>query len=174
MERIQKEQVVSKLHEKLQRASTAILTDFKGMNVAEMSELREALAAQQVEYLVVKNTLMRLASRDTGATALEAHLKGTNAVAIGYRDPSIPAKIIKKFSRTNEKLKIKAGVLGTRLLGPDQVSTLAELPPREELLAKFLGTLNAVPTGFVTVLSGVIRSFVGVLAAVQHKKEEQA
>jgi len=101
--------VVSKLHEKLQTRSTAILTDFKGMSVAEMSELREALAAQQVEYQVVKNTLMRLASRDTGAAALEAHLKGTNAVAIGYRDPSIPAKIIKKFCRTNENSRSRQG-----------------------------------------------------------------
>ncbi|HOV87397.1 MAG TPA: 50S ribosomal protein L10 [Syntrophobacteraceae bacterium] len=174
MERIQKEQVVSELRDKLQRASAAILTDFKGMSVAEMSELREALAAQEVDYQVVKNTLMRLASRDTGMAVLEPHLKGTNAIAVGYRDPSVPAKILKKFNKTNEKLKIKAGVLGTRLLSPEQVSTLAELPPREELLAKLLGTLNAVPTGFVTVLSGVIRSFIGVLAAVKQKKEEQA
>src|SRR5690606_32118183 len=121
---------------------------------------------------VVKNTLMRLAGRDTGAAVLEPLLKGTCAIAISYGDPSVPAKIIKKYSKTNDKLVVKGGVLGTRLLNPDQVSALAELPPREELLAKLLGTLNAVPTSLVTVLSGVPRAFVGVLAAIQRKREE--
>lgn len=174
MERTQKEKVVAELHDKLQRATAAILTDFKGMTVAEMTNLRDALAAEKVEYQVVKNTLMRRASQDTSATALEALLKGTCAVAISYADPAIPAKILKKFTKTNEKLKVKAGVLGERLLDPDQVSVLAELPPREELLAKLLGTLNAVPTGLVTVLSGVPRAFVGVLAAIQRQREEQS
>ncbi len=172
MERAKKEQVVAELHEKLQRASAAILTDFKGLTVAEMTDLRGTLAAEKVEYQVVKNTLMRLAGKDTAAEVLTPLLKGTCAVAIGYGDPSIPAKIIKKYNKTNEKLKIKAGALGNRLLDAAQVSALADLPPREELLAKLLGTLNAVPTGLVTVLSGVPRAFVSVLAAIQRKKEE--
>ena len=164
--------MVAELHEKLQRASAAILTDFRGLKVSEMTNLRDALAAEAVEYQVVKNTLMRLASRDTSAAVLEPHLKDTCAVAIGYGDPAIPAKIIKKFSKTNEKLKIKAGALGLRLLDADQVAALADLPPRKELLAKLLGTLNAVPTRMVTVLSAVPRALVGVLAAVQRQKEE--
>lgn len=171
MDRIKKEQVVAELHDKLQRASAAILTDFRGMTVAEMTELRDALAAEQVEYQVVKNTLMRLASKETGSSALEPLLKDTCAVAIGYGDPSIPAKVIKKISKTNEKLKVKAGVLGERLLDVKQVGALAELPSREELLAKLLGTLNAVPTGLVTVLSGVPRAFVSVLSAIEREKE---
>ena len=89
--------MVAELHEKLQRASAAILTDFRGPKVSEMTSLRDVLAAEKVEYQVVKNTLMRLASKDTGAEALVPILKGTCAVAIGYGDPSIPAKIIKKF-----------------------------------------------------------------------------
>jgi len=172
LDRTQKEQVIAELHEKLQRASAAILTDFKGMTVAEMTDLRDALAAEQIEYQVVKNTLMRRASRDTGAAVLDPLVKGTCAVAIGYGDPAIPAKIIKKFNKTNEKLKIKAGALGKRFLDMDGVVALAELPPREQLLGKLLGTLNAVPTSLVTVLSGVSRAFVGVLAAIQHQKEE--
>jgi len=172
LDRTQKEQVVAELHEKLQRASAAIVTDFKGMTVAEITELRDALATEKVDYRVVKNTLMRLASQETGAVVLEPVLKGTCAVAIGYGDPSVPAKIIKKFNKTNEKLKIKAGALGLRLLDGNQVAALADLPPREELLAKLLGTLNAVPTSLVTVLSGVSRAFVGVLAAIQREKEQ--
>lgn len=172
MDRTQKEQVVTELHDKLQRATAAIVTDFKGMTVAEMTNLRDALSAEKVDYQVVKNTLMRLASRDTGAAVLEPVLKGTCAVAISYGDPSVPAKVLRQFTKTNEKLKIKAGALGKRLLSTDQVAALADLPPREELLAKLLGTLNAVPTSLVTVLSGVPRAFVGVLAALQRKREE--
>ncbi len=174
MERSKKEQVVAELRDKLRRASATILTDYKGLTVAEITQLRDTLAAEKVEYQVVKNSLMRLAGRETSASVLEPLLKGTCAIAIGYGDPSVPAKIIKKFSKTNEKLKVKAGALGVRLLYPDQVSALADLPPREDLLAKLLGTLNAVPTGLVTVLSGVPRAFVGVLAAIQRQREEQA
>ncbi len=171
MERTEKERVVAELREKLERATAAILTDYKGMTVAEMTELRDALAAEQIECRVIKNTLMRLASQDSNYAALHGDLKGTCALVIGYSDPSIPAKILKKFSKTNEKLQVKAGVLGSRLLNPIQVAALADLPPREELLAKLLGTLVAVPTGLVSVLSGVPRTFVGVLAAIQRQKE---
>lgn len=174
MERSKKEQVVAELHEKLGRASAAILTDYKGLSVAEITSLRDSLAAEKVDYQVIKNTLMRLACKETGTTVLEPRLKGTCAVAIAYGDPAVPAKIIKKFAKTNEKLVVKAGSLGNRLLNADQISALAELPPKEELIAKMLGTLNAVPTGLVTVLSGVPRAFVGVLAAIQRQKEEQA
>jgi large subunit ribosomal protein L10 len=174
LERSKKEQVVAELHDKLGRASAAILTDYKGLTVAEITRLRDSLAAEKVEYQVVKNTLMRLAGKGTDVSVLEPMLKGTCAVAIAFGDPAAPAKIIKKFSKTNEKLKVRAGSLGNRLLNPDQISELAELPPKEELLAKMLGTLNAVPTGLVTVLSGVPRAFVGVLAAIQRQREEQA
>jgi large subunit ribosomal protein L10 len=174
LERAKKEQVVAQLRDKLQRASATILTDYKGLTVAEITTLRDSLAAEKIDYQVVKNTLMRLAGRATSASALEPILKGTCAIAIGYGDPSVPAKILKKFAKTNEKLQIKAGALGTRLLNVDQVGSLAELPPRQELLGKLLGTMNAVPTGFVTVLSGVPRAFVGVLDAIRRQREEQA
>ena len=174
MERSKKEQVIAELHEKLGHASAAILTDYKGLTVAEITSLRDSLAVEKVEFQVVKNTLMRLACKQTDVSVLEPMLKGTCAVAIAFGDPAIPAKIIKKFSKTNEKLKVKAGSLGNRLIHPDQILALADLPPKEELIAKMLGTLNAVPTGLVTVLSGVPRAFVGVLAAIQRQKEEQA
>ncbi len=174
MERSKKEKVIAELHKKLGRASAVILTDFKGLTVAEISSLRDLLAAEKVEYQVVKNTLMRLACEQTDVSVLEPALKGACAVAISFGDPVAPARIIKKFSKGNEKLKVKAGSLGDRLIGYDQIMALADLPPREELLAKMLGTLNAVPTGLVMVLSGVPRAFVGVLAAIQRQKDEQA
>ena len=173
MERSKKEQVIAELHEKLGRASAAILTDYKGLTVAEITSLRDSLAAEKVEYQVVKNTLMRLACKQTDVSVLDPLLKGTCAVAIAFGDPAVPAKIIKKFSKSNEKLKVKAGSLGNRLIDPDQILALADLPPKEELLGKMLGTLNAVPTGLVTVLSGVPRAFVGVLAAIQRQKKNR-
>jgi large subunit ribosomal protein L10 len=172
LDRTTKEQLVAELHDKLQRASAAVLTDFQGLTVAEMTGLRDSLAAERVEYRVVKNTLMHLASRDTGAAVLDPYLKGTCAVAIGYDEPTVPAKILKNYIKTNAKLKIKAGALGQRLLSTAQVEALADLPSREVLLGKLLGTLNAVPTSLVTVLSGVPRAFVGVLAAIQREKEQ--
>ena len=172
MDRTTKERLVAELHDKLQRATATVLTDFQGLTVAEVTELRDVLAAQQVEYRVVKNTLMRLAGDQTGASVLEPYLKGTCAVAIGFDDPTIPARLLKGFIKNNAKLKIKAGALGTRLLSSDQVEALAEMPSREVLLGKLLGTLNAVPTGLVTVLSGVPRAFVGVLAAIQREREQ--
>jgi len=174
LDRSKKEKVIEELHEKLGRASAAILTDYKGLTVAEITGLRDSFASEKIDYQVVKNTLMRLACKQTGVSVLDPLLTGTCAVAIAYGDPAVPAKIIKKFSKGNEKLKLKAGALGNRLINADQVLTLADLPPKEELLGKMLGTLNAVPTGLVTVLSGVPRAFVGVLAAVQRQKEQQA
>ncbi len=171
--RKKKEEIVGDLHEKLSKASAAVLTDFKGLTVAEITELRDALAEQNIEYKVVKNTLMKIACKETDAEVLEPFLQGTCAIAIGYDDPTVPAKILKKFSKENEKLKIKAGVLGSKLLNADEVLAIADLPSREELLARLVGVLIAVPTGLVTVLSGVPRSFVGVLAALKQKKEEQ-
>jgi large subunit ribosomal protein L10 len=174
LDRSKKQEVIEELRKKLGRASAAILTDYKGLTVAEITSLRDSLAAEKVDYQVVKNTLMRLACQQTDVSVLDPLLVGTCAVAIAYGDPAVPAKIIKKFSKGNEKLKLKAGVLGRRLIDGDQVLALADLPPREELLGKMLGTLNALPTALVTVLSGVPRALVGVLAAIQRQKEEQA
>ncbi len=172
MERAKKEQLVAELHEKLQRASAAILTDFKGLTVAEITQLRDNLAEKGVEYKVVKNTLMRIAAKGTSAELVEPLLTGTNAVAITYDDPSVMAKVLRTFGKENEKFQIKGGVLGTKALSPEDVAALADLPSREELLAKLLGTLNAVPTGLVRVLSGVPRAFVGVLAAIEEEKKK--
>ena len=174
MERSKKELIIAELHKKLGSASAAILTDYKGLTVAEITSLRDSLAVEKVDYQVVKNTLMRLACKKTDASVLDPMVTGTCAVAIAFGDPAAPAKIIKKFSKSNEKLKLKAGALGSRLIDADQILVLADLPPKDELLAKMLGTLNAVPTGLVTVLSGVPRAFVCVLAAIQRQKEQPA
>lgn len=185
MDRAQKEQVVAELNEKLQQANAAILTDYKGLTVEEITDLRTRLVESGVEYRVVKNTLMRLASRGTGSEVLESHLTGTNAVAISYGDPADLSKVLKKYAKDNQKLKIKVGALGNRLVDAQGVIALADMPPREELLGKLVGVMAAVPTGFVSVLNavptsivnvlgGVPRNFIGVLMAIQQEKEKQA
>jgi large subunit ribosomal protein L10 len=173
LKRSQKAKILEELHEKLTKATVTVLTDFKGLTVAEMMSLRDALAAEKIEYKVVKNTLMRMACRDTSASVLEPYLRENCAIAIGYDDPTVPARVLKKITKTTDKLKIKGGALGGKFLTPEEIMALADLPTRQELLARLLGVLAAVPTGLVTVLSGVPRNFVGVLAALKQKKEEQ-
>jgi large subunit ribosomal protein L10 len=169
---VQKEQIVKELREKMERARCAVLTDYKGLNVAQVTELRDALAAERVEYRVVKNTLMRLACRETNAAVLEPHLEGTCALAIAYEDPTAPARVLTKFVKKSEHLRIKAGVVGPRLLNVEEVGVLAELPSREELLTKLVCLLNALPTRLVTVLSGVPRALLNVLSAIREGKEK--
>lgn len=171
MDKVKKEQLVAELHDKLHRATAAILADFQGLNVAQITTLRDSMAEKGVEFKVVKNTLMRIAAKGTGVEAVEPLLKGTNAVAISYDDPSVAAKILKAFGSQNDMFRLKGGVLGSQVLSVDDVLALAELPSREELLAKLLGTLQAVPSALVRVLSGVPRAFVGVLAAIQRERE---
>lgn len=173
LKRSEKSKILEELKDKLSRASATVLTDFKGLTVAEMMTLRDALAAEKVEYKVVKNTLMRMACRNTGASALEPLLHGTCAIAIGYDDPTVPARVLKKITKSNEKLKIKGGALGGKFLTPEEVMALADFPTKQELLAQLLGVLAAVPTALVTVLSGVPRNFVGVLSALKQKREEE-
>ncbi len=174
LKRSEKEKIVADLRERLLRAQATILTDFKGLTVAEMMKLRDALAEQKVEYKVVKNTLMRIACRDTAASVLEPLIKDTCAIAIGYDDPTVPARILKNLSKENEKIKIKGGALGGKLLTPEEVMALADLPSKQELLARLVGVLAAVPTGLVTVLSGIPRNFLGVLLAIKNKKQGEA
>ena len=172
MRRAEKAQIIAELRDKLQRASSAVLTDYKGLTVAEITRLRNMLAEEQVEFRVIKNTLMRLASQDTNAALFEPLLTGTNALAIGYGDPSVPARILQKFAKENEKLRIKAGILGEKLLNEQEIKALAELPSREQLLAMVLSLLQAAPRGLVTVLSGVPRALLNVLTAIRDRKEE--
>ncbi|MEJ5299953.1 MAG: 50S ribosomal protein L10 [Thermodesulforhabdaceae bacterium] len=173
LKRSEKGKILEELHEKLSKASATVLTDFKGLTVAEMMTLRDALAAEKIEYKVVKNTLMRMACRGTEASVLEPLIQGTCAIAIGYDDPTVPARILKKITKTHDKLKIKGGALGGKILTAEEVMALADLPSKQELRAQLLGVLAAVPTALVTALSGIPRNFVGVLAALKQKKEEQ-
>jgi len=116
-----------------------IVTDFKGLDVAAITELRRKLTEEQTDFQVVKNTLLRRASQDTDVDLIKDVFKGPSAIALSYQDPVAPAKVLTQFARSNEKLEIKAGVMPGRALNLQAIQALANLPPREQLLAKLLG-----------------------------------
>jgi large subunit ribosomal protein L10 len=166
-----KQQVVTELHEKLQRAKAVFLADFRGMNVGKATELRNELRKAAVEYKVVKNTLLDLASRDTDKESLQPFFTGPTAVALSYDDPVAAAKVLSKFAKEQQAtFKLKAGVLTGKAISVSDIQALADLPSREVLIAKLLGTMQAPATNFVGVLAAVPGSFVRVLAAINDKK----
>jgi large subunit ribosomal protein L10 len=174
MNRAQKERDVAKLAEKFKRANIGILTDYQGLNVEQITDLRRKLRGAQAEYRVVKNTLMRRAAKDTGIEPLLEKVQGTCAVALSYADPVAAAKVLIDFAAKQDKLKIKIGVLQGRLLQVAEVEQLAKIPPREVLLAQLLGVLVAVPTSLVRVLNAVPAKMVYALAAIRDEKEKSA
>jgi len=166
-----KSEVVASLQEKLGRAECQILTDFKGLKVAEFTQLRRELKEAGGELAVVKNTLLKLASEEAMAQALANYLVGPTALVLAYRDPVEIAKIVSKYAKDKpDNFKLKAGVLGHSILTEKDLLELAKLPSREVLLAKLLGVLQGIPTALVSVLAGVPRKLMYTLKALEEKR----
>ena len=174
MNREEKQAVITEVSERLSRARAVVLTDFRGLKVEQMTEMRHQLREKGLDYMVVKNTLLRRAASGTATEALLEGLEGPNGMALGYADPVDLAKVLTEFAKTNPKLEVKKGLLEGKVITAAQVEALAKLPSREVLLAKLLGTMNAVPQGLVTVLAGIVRSLLNVLKAIEEKKAEAA
>jgi len=168
----EKKQIAEDLHGRFKKSQLVILTDFKGLDVASVSDLRRKLKEAGIEYKVVKNTLMVRASQDTPVAVLANHFKGPGAVAISYNDPVAPAKILTKFADDSKKLEIKAAVLNGQLIDTNGVKALAALPSREVLLGQLLSVMVGVPTSAVRVLAGVPRALVNVLSALRDKRQD--
>jgi large subunit ribosomal protein L10 len=166
-----KQTIVEEMHEKFGRSKVVIVTDYKGLNVSAMNDLRNKLREAKIEFKVVKNTLLEKASEDTYVNRIRENFKGPSAVALSYDDPVAPAKVLSDFVKDNKHLEIKIGVIGDKVLDVDDIKALAKLPPREILLGKFLSVLLAVPGGFVRVLAGVPQQFLRVLVAIRDKKQ---
>lgn len=167
----QKKELVARLATQLAEAQISILVDYKGLDVQKITELRYQLSQTGSQMEVVKNTLLNLASQNTDAALLKDFFKGPSAIVTSSSDPVSPAKILIDFAKDNDKLEIKAGAFGGKLLGSEQIKDLAKMPSREELLGRLVYTLNAVPTSFVNVLAGVPRGFVNVLNGIKEQKE---
>ncbi len=167
----EKQQIAEDLRDRLSKSAIIVLTDYKGLDVAAMNDLRRKLRAEGIEYQVVKNTLLIRAAEDNDIALIKDYFKGPSAIALSYDDPISPAKVLSQFAKENDKLEIKVGVMNGQVLDANAIRALAKLPSREVLLGQFLSALNAVPASFVRTIAEVPRSFVGVLAAVRDQKE---
>ena len=166
-----KQQITEDLHDRFARSAIIVLTDYKGLDVISINDLRRKLRESNIEYQVVKNTLLVRAAENTDIALIKDHFKGPSAVAISYDDPVAPAKVLTQFAKDNKKLEIKVGVLNGKVLDVQAIKALATLPSREVMLAQVLSTLNAVPTSFVRVMAEIPRSLLNVLTAIKDQKE---
>lgn len=162
---------VAELKELLTNSKCAILVDFCGLTVAQDTVLRRKMREAGVNYSVVKNTLLRIAAEEAGIEGLEPVLEHNTAIAVAPEDPVAVAKIICEFAKENKSLKVKIGVLDGKVISAEEIKALAALPPKEVLIAKMLGSMNAPISGFVNVLQGTIRNVVYALEAVRKQKE---
>ena len=165
-----KQQVVAEIKEKIQQSQSMVLYDYRGLTVAEVTELRNQCRKAGVEYVVYKNTLVNLALKELGVEGADSLLKGPTAFAFGMSDAVAPAKILTEFVKKVKKTEIKGGLLENQVLDVAGVQALADLPPKEVLIAKMMGSLNAPITNFVGVLSATLRSLVYAIDAVRKQK----
>lgn len=165
----EKQEAVKELAEKLKASKSVVLADYRGLTVEQDTELRNALRKAGVEYKVVKNSLTRFAAKEVGLDGLDEFLSGPTSVAISD-DPVAPSKVLSEYAKKYEKLELKAGVVEGKIIDVAGIKALAELPPREVLIAKVLGGFNAPISGFVNVLNGNIRGLVVALNAIAEQK----
>lgn len=171
MPKPEKVETVAQLKEKLARSRGAILADYRGLDVAGMTELRKRFRAAGAEYRVVRNNLFRLATRQAGVAALDAYLEGPTAVAFVYQDPVAAARVLQGFIREFKLPVIKGALVEGQVVNAEGVARLAELPTRDVLLGRVLGGMQAPLAGAVACLSGLLRGLVGVVDAVRRQKE---
>jgi len=165
-----KSELVDKLTSKIKEAKSAVLVDYKGLKVKDISNLRNRLRESQVDFNVTKNTLFKIVLKKEGIEFDQALFDKPLAVAFSFGDEVSPAKEITLFAKDHETMAIVGGILEKKMIDAEMISRLAKLPSREELLAKAVGSISAPISGFVNVLAGNIRSFVNVLNGIREKK----
>jgi large subunit ribosomal protein L10 len=167
----EKQRIAEDLRDRFSKSAIIVLTDYKGLDVAAINDLRRKLRAESVEYQVVKNTLLVRAAEDTDVALIEDFFKGPSAIALSYDDPIAPAKVLTQFAKDNEKLEVKVGLLNGKVLDAGAIKALAGLPSREVLLGQILSAFNEVPTSFVRTIAEIPRSLLNVLTAIKDQKE---
>lgn len=165
-----KKALVQEIAEKMKNAQGTVVVDYRGLNVAEVTELRKNAREQGIDYKVYKNSMMRFAAKEAGLEGLLDTFTGPTGIAFCDSDPVATAKLFSNFAKDHQALEIKAGVVEGKILDVDGVNQLAKLPSREELIAKALGGLNAPIAGFVNVLNANLKGLVVALAAIADKK----
>jgi len=172
--RQEKEKIVQQIKADLESAKVIVLTDYRGLTVAQMNDLRNILREEGIKYKVVKNTLTRFAAREAGLNELEKYMEGPIAIAYGYDDPVVPLRVLVKFAKKNEALTLKGGVLEKMVLDEKNLRVLSDLPPREVLLSTVLGSFQSPISGLLNVMQGNLRNLAYVLQAVKEKKDDAA
>ena len=169
----EKKKIAQNLNERFSKAAVIIVTDYKGLDVAAINDLRRKLRQEEVEYQVAKNSLLIRAAEETDVALIRGTFKGPNAVAMSYGDPVAPAKILSDFAKDHKVFEITIGVMGGKILDTNEIKSLAGLPSREVLLGTFVSTLNSLPTGFVRTLAEIPRQLLNVLQALKDQKEQK-
>jgi len=174
MPRPEKVQAVADIREKLESSRAVFLTEYRGLSVKAVQDLRRSLRAAGAEYKVVKMTLAKLAAGDAGIEGLDDYLAGPTALAFAEDDAVATAKALKEFSNSNEAFVLKAGYLAGQILSPEQVSKLAEIEPREVLLGKIAGATKAPLFKAAGMFASFTRDAASVFAQLLEKKESGA
>jgi len=170
MKKDKKQELISELNEKFGRAKAAILTEYKGLTVAEITELRNELRKNQLEYKVIKNTLAIRAAAGTSAEVLIKYLEGPTGIVLGYSDPVLPAKTVVEYAKKRDKLKVKFGIVEGQLADANQLKAIAALPSRDELLSRMAAGFQAPATQMARLLSATVARFAYAMSALKDKK----
>lgn len=165
-----KQDKVSLIREKIDKAQVAIVTEYKGYSVEEITNLRRVLQKEGGDYMVTKNTLAKLAIKDTPYEVLAETLKGPIAIAFGFTDQVAPAKALSKFIKDTKKGEIIAAAMDGKLMSAEEAKALATIPSKEEIYAKMLGCVNSPATGIVGSINAVMASLTRAVAAVRDQK----
>lgn len=165
-----KQEIVKDLIDKLSRQKAVIFSDYSGLGVSQLENLRKKLKKEGIDFRVFKKTLIDLTLQKLGLEAIRTkNLNGQIAAAFGYEDEIKPAKILYNFSKENEKLKILAGIIGGEFFEAENIKDLAKLPPREDLLAQLAGNLSSPLSGLIKALEDNLRKFVYILTKMKHE-----
>jgi len=165
--RIQKQKIIEDLKEKIAKQKAMIFVDFTGLKVKDLSNLRKKLKRVGDEIKIAKKTLLGIALKNAGIKIETKKLKGEIALIFGYKDEISPAKIVYQFSQERPNLKILGGIIENKFTEAEQVITLAQLPTKEELLAKLVSSISAPISNFVNVLQGNIKGLIYALSAIK-------
>ncbi|MFA6537526.1 MAG: 50S ribosomal protein L10 [Patescibacteria group bacterium] len=169
--KLQKEELLSTLVTRFGQAKSIVFASQDGLTVSASQDLRKKAKAEGVEMMAVKKTILQMALNKSGLTGADiSAMSGSLAVAVSDKDEVAPAKVIKDFAKTNEKVALRGGFMNGAVLSLVEVQKIADLPSKQELLAKLVGSLNAPVAGFVNVLAGNLRGLVTVLGAIKNNK----
>ena len=174
MNRSGKAAIIEAVKARADKASFAVITDFKGMTVEELTNLRVALRNAGGEYLVVKNTLARIALTDGTHNAIKDKFHDNCGVAFGFDDPVAVAKALSDFAKQSKLFELRCASLDGKAMDAAQIDALAKLPGREQLLGQLLGTMNAVPTNFVSLFANMVRGLLYALKGIEDQKANAA